>query len=461
MRNSLRKKLALSYMLVALICIVLISGLANLLLEKQFKNYIIKSHEKKSADIIKAVSEQYEREGKWNDSVLERIGINALENGLIIKIEDLSGNAVWDARVHNNGMCEAMINHFSHNMMNRYSNWKGGFVNNKSNIIANKKKVGTVEIGYYGPYYYSDNDLMFLNTLNKLFIVVGTISLVFALIIGVLMSGALSRPILKVIHSAESISEGNYSDRINEVSNINEIDNLIESINGLASDLETQESLRKRLTSDVAHELRTPLATLQSHMEAIIDGVWEPTIDRIKSCHEETLRINRMVGDLERLAQYESENLVLNKKEFNISDVISSIIMNFENEFLNKNVIISFKRTELKLFADKDKVSQVIVNLISNALKYTLSGGKVDILVFEEKEYIGVSIRDSGIGISQEDLPNIFERFYRADKSRNRHTGGAGIGLTITKAIIDAHKGKITAISKLNEGTEFRVLLPK
>jgi len=141
--------------------------------------------------------------------------------------------------------------------------------------------------------------------------------------------------------------------------------------------------------------------------------------------------------------------------------LIKRIMQNFENEFRNKNVELSLNINREKLFADKDKISQVIINLTSNALKYTENGGKVIVSLMSDKDSVKFSITDSGAGIAKEDLPHIFERFYRADKSRNRLTGGAGIGLAITKSIVEAHKGSIGVQSELNKGTMFSVSLPK
>jgi two-component system, OmpR family, sensor histidine kinase BaeS len=460
MPKSLRKRLVLSYMLVTIICVFLISMLSNLFLERQFKNYVIQSHERKSEDVIRSVTEQYRGNNQWNGAVIERIGIDALENGLIISLIDSVGKKIWDANEHNYGMCEALIAHLSHNMRSRYPNWEGGYVKNEHPIVIDMNKVGVVTIGYYGPYYYSDHDIMFLNALNKIFMLVGIASLCIALMLGLLMAEGLSRPISRVISAAEGISRGNYKDRVKGKSDIAELNKLVTTINGLAEALENQELLRKRITGDVAHELRTPLATLQSHMEAIIDGIWEPTIDRIKSCHEEAVRINRLVGDLEKLAQYENDNLILHKDMFNISDVVNSILLNFGKEYMDKNIEVTFNRKEQLVYADRDKISQVIVNLVSNSLKYTPKGGKVDFSIGQDKGNVILSVRDTGVGIAEEDLPHIFERFYRADKSRNRMTGGAGIGLTITKSIVEAHGGSIIVESAPGMGTEFRVCLP-
>ena len=249
--------------------------------------------------------------------------------------------------------------------------------------------------------------------------------------------------------------------RIDEKSSTKEIVELTDSVNSLAQTLGKQEILRKRLTADVAHELRTPLATLQSHVEAFIDGVWVPDQKRLQGFHEEILRLSKLVGELEKLSKYEVENLALSKEQFEISGLIEGIAGNFAGEFKKKNIQLELNTEKQSIEADKDKISQVFINLLSNAIKYTPDGGKIEVHVSGLKDMVKVEVRDTGIGIFEEDLPYIFERFYRTDKSRNRATGGAGIGLTIVKSIVEAHKGSITADSMLKRGSVFTVVLPK
>jgi signal transduction histidine kinase len=275
------------------------------------------------------------------------------------------------------------------------------------------------------------------------------------------MSKRISRPISKAVQAASEISRGNYKQRIEEKSSTKEIYQLTDTVNELADSLEKQENLRKTMAADVSHELRTPLASLQSSLEAMIDGIWKPSNERLESCHEEILRINRLVGDLEKLERAEAENTILNNSVFDVSNLISHILNNFETDFYKKGVILNFTGKSEIIRADRDKISQVIINLVSNALKYTPKGGRVDIEVKGTERSVELVVSDSGNGISPEDLLYIFERFYRADKSRNRLTGGSGLGLTITRAIVEAHKGKISVTSELNKGTIFTVSLPK
>lgn len=460
MKYSLRVKLTVSYIVVIALLVYLIFLFTNVVLEKYFQNYVIRQQEERNSEVVALITQQYKGDNKWDSKVIEDIGINALENGMIIRVKDFNGNTIWDATVHNSGMCKDMLDHMASNMESRYRNFNGKYIESPYNIMKNSEKLGIVEVGYYGPFYFSDSDLDFINSINKMLIGVGLLSLLFALVFGAIMAKRLSYPISKVIRSTEVIAKGDYGIRITEESSTKEIGQMTLAINNLAESLEKQEALRKRMSADVAHEFRTPVATLQSHLEAMIDGIWKPDTERLKSCHEEVLRIGRMVGDLEKLARYEGENLVLNKESFDLGELINIIVHNFESDFKNRGVELKFQSIKQKIFADRDKVSQVIVNLLSNALKYTPEGGTVEIELSLSDREVNIAVRDNGSGISGEDLPYIFERFYRADKSRNRSTGGSGIGLTIAKSLVEAHNGRIEVKSEPGKGTEFIVTLP-
>ncbi len=462
MNYSLKAKLSFSYLLVVILSMLFLSIITNIFLEKHFQKYVKQNQEQKNREIVNVINQHYRDNGQWNIDVMETIGVSALENGLIIKIKDVSGKIIWDATAHNNGMCQRIIEHMAQNSGRRYPYIKGDYTKIPYLVKYQERVVGEVQIGSYGPFYLNDNDLAFINTLNKLLIGVGFLAAVFALVIGGIMAKRLSAPISRVGGAAQMIAKGYFAERITEKSNTKEINQLIITINELAQTLAKQEELRKRLTADVAHELRTPAATLQSHLEAMIDGIWEATPQRLQSCHEEIIRINKMIGDLKKLAQYERDSLVLNKEEFDFFELIKRIINNFEREFLNKKISLELIGQEEMIYGDKDKLSQVIINLLSNALKYTSSAGKVEVSISSSQDKtLQIAIKDNGQGISPEDLPYIFERFYRADKSRNRATGGSGIGLTIVKTIVEAHQGRIEVQSDLQEGSCFIVSLPK
>lgn len=461
LKISLRTKLTLSHVATALICVALISLFSNILLERRFQDYIKSNQEKKNKELVSLFYNNYKSNERWNTDSIQDIGIYALEQGMIVEVRDQSGNIIWNAMSYNNGWCNQMLEHMANDMYSRYPNWEGKLEQVNYPIFHEGEKVGSIDVGYYGPFYFNDNDMAFISTLNRIFISVGIFSLLLAFLFGSIMSKRITTPVTRVINTAQMIAKGYFGDRSFEKTSTREISQLNDTINDLADTLETQEKLRKRLTGDVAHELRTPVATLQSHLEAMIDGIWEPSSDRLTSCHEEIMRINRMIGDLERLARYESDNMILNKEKFSLCESIKRIMQNFENEFAQKNIKLNIECENNMIFADRDKINQVLINLITNALKYSNFEGQITIVAADSGNNTTIAVSDNGIGISEEDLPFIFERFYRADKSRNRMTGGSGIGLTIAKAIVEAHKGSISVSSKLDEGTVFTVTLPK
>lgn len=461
MVNSLRTKLSMSYVIAAVIIVFLINALTNLFVVEHFREYVNENQQLRNKEIVATLAAQYKGNDNWNIDSVASIGESYLINGIIIKVKDINGKTLWDAKEHNNGMCQQIIEHMAANSNGIAGSKEAKYTEVPYSLYNNLNKVGVVEIGTYGPNYLNEHDKAFIDAFNNVLIGVGLFSLVFALILGWIMSRWLSSPISRVISAAKSISKGYYSERINRISNTTEINELTSTVNQLAESLEKQEALRKRLTGDVAHELRTPLATLQSHMEAMIDGIWEADAERLKSCHEEIVRISKMVGDLEKLTKYEGDKPVLDKELFDIAELAKRLIQNFESQFLNKGLNIQFIGDSTEINADRDKISQVIINLLSNALKYTPVGGLVKVVIKSDPNDVILAIKDNGPGIPGEDLPYIFERFYRADKSRNRLTGGSGIGLTISKAIVAAHGGSIGVQSSPDTGTEFTVTLPK
>ncbi len=290
--------------------------------------------------------------------------------------------------------------------------------------------------------------------------VVGIISIVFAAIAGIILAGKISVPVKAATRAAKDIARGNYNNRINTDICTMELSELGNAVNHMAESLDNQEMLRRRLTSDVAHELRTPVANVSSNIEAIIEGVLEPTNERLSSCYNELERITGIITELEKLRQIEGENMILHIGHVDIYELAKEVKLIFENEMSKKNIRCDIIGEHIDVCVDKDKMSQVLNNLISNAVKYTDNYGNIQITVIQENENVVITVKDNGCGIDDNDIPYIFERFYRTDKSRNRSTGGAVIGLTITRAIVQLHGGTIHVESKKGVGSLFKVTIP-
>lgn len=306
----------------------------------------------------------------------------------------------------------------------------------------------------------NNNDFKFLNSLNVILAVVGIISIVFAAIAGIILAGKISVPVKAATRAAKDIAQGNYNNRINTDICTMELSELGNAVNHMAESLDNQEMLRRRLTSDVAHELRTPVANVSSNIEAIIEGALEPTNERLSSCYNELERITGIITELEKLRQIEGENMILHIGHVDIYELAKEVKLIFENEMSKKNIRCDIIGEYIDVCVDKDKMSQVLNNLISNAVKYTDNYGNIQITVIQENENVVITVEDNGCGIDDNDIPYIFERFYKTDKSRNRSTGGAGIGLTITRAIVQLHGGMIHVESKKGVGSLFKVTIP-
>jgi signal transduction histidine kinase len=304
-------------------------------------------------------------------------------------------------------------------------------------------------------------DIHFEQALVQSVLWTAILGMILAILISLFVAKRITAPLVQMKTVAERMAKGQLTSRA-EVTGRDEIADLGNSLNHLAEQLLLQEQLRKTLTADVAHELRTPLATLKSHMEAMMEGVWDPTPRRLQSCFEEIERLRFLVGDLEQLTEVESPNFKLRLQEENIGEIVQHHIGASQAAYERKGVtLVLLGGGNFKAVIDKLRFGQVMVNLLSNALKFTPSGGNVTVEMKEQSKTFSISVSDTGIGIDENELSFVFERFYRADKSRDRKSGGSGIGLTIAKKLVEAHGGTIEIRSQVGKGTTVEFYLPK
>jgi signal transduction histidine kinase len=461
MIRNLRAQLSLSIIAVVLLAVVFIGLLSNIFIRRDFENYVYRQQQAKTANIAAILSHQYNPLTQdWDTAYIHGIGMLALDDGFIVKVFDLNGQSVWDAENHDISRCIRVMDEITARMERRKLETSGKFASQKYELTQNGHNVGEVLISYYFPYFLSDNDFKFIDSINGILIWVGLLSLPLSFIMGEFLAKRIARPVTKAAEAAKMICDGNYNIRLEQKTKTKELDELVFAVNNMAISLEKQENLRKRLTTDVAHELRTPLTAISSHLESMTLGIWEPTVERLKSCCEEARRISLLVSDLEKLAKAENDNLTLNKTKIDLKEIAALVSGNFEREAANKRINITVEGEPAFVFADKDRVCQIVANLLSNAIKYTPENGNVEISIKNTDNCGKICVKDTGCGIPQDELPFIFERFYRADKSRNRATGGAGIGLTIAKSVAQAHGGEIKVESKEGFGSCFIVELP-
>ncbi len=458
--RSLRTQVSLAFVLIVLIPVSIISFASNVLIKERFEAYVLSQQNARTEAIVDNLGMQYDMlTNTWSNEGVYTLGMYSLYDGYIIKVFDKEGASVWDAENHDMQRCQQVMVDISLRMKAYGS--VGGFMSREYTLAQNGQKIGTVSIRFFGPFFLSESDVVFLDALNLLLIVIGIASLLLSVVTGGLLARRIARPITETADIAKQIAAGRYDVQFKGQTRTRELHNLISALKHLAAALGKQENLRKQLTADVAHELRTPLTTLGSHLEAMIEGVWQPTPDRLRSCHDEILRLGKLVADLERLERAESADPMPDKAPVDILALARGVCGNFDAQLATNGLQLAIDGEASVISADRNAVSGVITNLMSNAVKYTPQGGQILINVKDTAHDSVFTIEDNGPGIPESELPFIFERMYRADKSRNRNTGGAGIGLAIVKSLVAAHGGTVTAENLPVHGIRFTVTLPK
>ena len=457
---SLNQKLIISFTALALFLLFSVLVVSNYFLKKQFSVYMLHKQHMKNDEIVSLILKNFSADGTPPDETfLNGLANTLLEQGIVMMLYGKDDDLKFC--IHSPGKQEysEMLASMEAQMRKRDPHFSGAYTEKRFNLKRDGVKLGSVWLGYYGPFYYSENDQNFLNDLNKVLSVIGILSFVFSVGAGWLIANKISEPLKKVTERTRRIAEGEYVERVNLVTHTVELDDLSLSVDHLAQSLETQLALKKRLASAYSHELRTPLAILQSNVEAMIDGLWEPSVERLESLLAEIRRLSRLVSEMDNLVEIKEVNKELEKNEADISQMTDDILGSFEAHIREKQLHVEHERGPCIAFVHRDKFKQLIVNLISNAVKYTHQGGSIVIKTCTQDNRAFFSISDDGIGISKDDLPHIFDYLYRADKSRARDTGGNGIGLSVVKAIVESHNGSIDVNSNEGEGTTFTIVI--
>ena len=328
-------------------------------------------------------------------------------------------------------------------------------------ITVGGETVGTVLVGSMIEPVLNPADEDFLRSVN-ISILITSISVgILGLVLGSLLFRQITSPLRALSQSAQAIADGDLGRRV-EIKSNDEIGQAAHSFNRMAENLAQADAQRRDMIADIAHELRTPLTVVQGNLEALMDGVYDLTQENVSTVHKQTVILTRLVADLRDLALAESGQLRLEWKAISLADVISQVSEGLEVQAREKGVTMKFETAENlpKIQADEQRITQVLFNLISNALRHTPVGGTITTSAELREGRMLVSVRDTGSGIAPEELPRVFERFYRADRSRARSTGGSGLGLTIAKQIVEAHGGQIWAQSWLGAGSTFAFSLP-
>lgn len=297
---------------------------------------------------------------------------------------------------------------------------------------------------------------------NEILLVAAAVASIAAISVSLFTARRIVGPIRQMLAASQHIAAGHYRQRV-EVPGEDELSALATSFNQMATTLDNTEQRRLALIGDLAHELRTPLANIRATMEGLTDGVLAPEADTFLDVERETVRLQRLVADLEELSRAEAGEIVLHRQRVDPVQLINVVTARLQPQYADKDVALRLDLpTQLPAVqADPARITQVLLNLLGNALQYTPPGGAVTLHAQDDGRQLLVAVQDTGSGIPAEHLPHVFERFYRVDKSRSRAGGGSGVGLTISRHLIEAHGGHIWAASPgAGQGSTFSFTLP-
>lgn len=442
--TGINRQLRKYFILITMFSIVFIMIVSNVSINLFFSSYIKEIRSRDELKLVQYVERVYSDNSGFDSQSLMNIMHYAYSEDVIVRIRDINNKIVWSS-----GTPESM-----HDLTEGTDNNDSNYTYRNYPLIYKGSKIGSIDIGRSKSIISSIEDKHFLSTINGVFAAAFIFSIIIAISLSTRISKKFLEPIYLIKENAKLIENEKYGE-LNEVkTNTYELHDLSVSVKELAEKLEYQNALRKRLTSDIAHELRTPIATLQSHIEAFMDGIWEVTPEKLAIVYDEISRLTKLIKGLSDLSSVESDEIKLNKKEVDLSTLLNNIVESFEPLFISKNIQLKKEvQRDIRLMGDADRLNQVFANILSNAYKYTNESGVVQVGLKQLKDVIRITVEDTGIGIPKEDIKHVFERFYRSDLSRNRGTGGTGIGLTITKAYVEAHEGSIRIESEEGKGT--------
>ncbi|MBP2031723.1 signal transduction histidine kinase [Clostridium algifaecis] len=448
--HSIRRKLSIIILACSILAALLTAIFVNITINNKFNEYMVNNQNKRNDRIVQYFQELYKRDKKWTADSGSEMKHEAFMSNYCLTLLDSNKKLVW--MMDPNDIKEK--EHF-----NTLDSKKGVFTTNTFSIKYDGNVVGYVQIGQYSSVLLSSDDVNFKLSINKGIIASIFFSLLIVIIISLYISKQFSVPIREVSNVSVKLSNGEYSSRTDVETDILEIEKLKSSINMLGEKLNHQDLLRKRLVSDISHEIRTPLNILQNNLEAMIDGIIPVNSEQLTGLNDEVIRFGKLLNNLNTLKRFEAETISINKEKVLLDELLSVLCDDFSIALKEKNIDLVYNirpDKDYSIIGDSDKLKQVFINLLSNAVKFSNYGGKIWINLTRDKENIIVSIRDTGIGISREDLPFIFERLYRGDKSRNK-IEGSGIGLTIVKDILTLHSASIAVESRVGKGSAFTI----
>ncbi|WP_420632353.1 sensor histidine kinase [Candidatus Leptofilum sp.] len=445
MTRSLVFKLSVAFLLVSLVGIALVAFFAGRVSANEFSNF---ADAQSDSLLMEQLVNYYEINGSWDN--LDRIGIGGVGPG--------NGQVRPFLIVDNQG--EIVLGGLDQQIGSRVPR---GWLNRGIPIEVDGKQAGQIIFGEGRqrgvPQQPPGND--FASRVNRAIFLAALGATAVSLVIGVVLARSLTRPLQEMTEATQAVAQGNLTQQV-PVRSDDELGKLATSFNQMSADLAQSRDLRRQMTADIAHDLRTPLSLILGHAEALSDGVLPPTPETFDVIHDEARRLNRLVEDLRLLSLSEAGELSLVRRPVQPQSLLERAVIAHAPAAQQKQIelVLTAPNDLPDVLVDPDRLAQVLDNLITNALRYTPENGHIHLTAQQNQTAVQLHVQDSGPGMNPAELAHVFDRFYRGDKSRQRHDGGSGLGLAIAKSLVENQDGRIWAESAPGQGATFIVELP-
>jgi len=435
-----------------LLLVVSIIGLSAALYTRQmmlsdFEAYLDGERLDRVYHIIANLEGSHERNRGWDRGGISRSTIRALMLGMETRVHDARGTVVMDTQQALEDLPPFMVRRVLSQVGGEALTGGGEYF--PYPLFLGGKRIGTIEVRFLS----RERGLVFAQRSNRFLIISFLVMGGIAVLASFFVSRRLTLPLKNLVDQTRAIRKGELGSRT-EISSGDELGQLSLAFNEMADDLQLQESLRRKLIANVAHELRTPLAAMRGELEGMIDGMLASDEDQLRSLYEETGRLRTMLDGIDDLTQAQASSLTLEKQQVELAGFLGNIGERFRARAVEEGVRIQVEVEEgSTALADPDRLSQIVINLLENAIRATSENGVVTLRSGPEEKGVFIEVDDTGEGMDEKDIPVIFERFYSGPG------GGLGLGLTIVRELVDAHRGEITVHSEKGKGTRVKVTL--
>ena len=455
---SYATRMAFAFAAASIITVLILVGVVSVVWSGVFSDYTRTNMEDIATATAQRLASAYEQSGDWSSDYLSAVAETTLSDDIGIQVMDATGTVVYDDTWPTTPALRG------HSLTSTAPTEDSASVTEPI-VTADGATVGQVRIWVLGSdVLLSKADNAFRDRTFNAMALAALIAVCISIIIGFLVSHMLTSPLRRITSTAKQVRDGDLSARTG-MRGDDEIDRLGETFDEMATSLERDLKHERRITSDVAHELRTPLMGMLATVEAMQDGVMPADDEHLETVASETRRLARLVQQMLDLSRMEAKSTPLNIEKVEMVPFVRQIVTGQEQLFRDHDLRLRFndetQGRDASIEADPDLITQAIINIMSNAMRYTPEGGWVVVSVKAERRGVQVIVSDTGIGIAKEDLPRIFSRFWRADASRAREAGGLGVGLSLTQQIVERHHGYISVDSELEKGTTFTIHLPR